>query len=411
MKFIVLITAIVGSGFLHDSCAQPLDSILMLVVENNAELKSLQLDFEAEALKADQVSQLPDPQLGVGIPLLRPETRLGPQVIMVSASQMFPWFGTLKSKEDVAISMSKVKFERIEAERLILFNQVKNAYYKLQFLEEKEMIITDILTQLNAIKRVSVANVESGKTSSANVLRVQLKIDELKNTLNKIAQEKQKEYSIINGLTLQPWSNVIRTEGDLELPIISQDLEAYQNKIQTDFPMVRMIDMQKEVSQNKLEVNRRMGAPTVGVGLDYALVNERIDMNPANNGRDVLVPKLMVSVPLYRKAYKAKEKEELLIQESLEFSKEQLVAELLSMLHQFKAVYDNAVLDHELAQQQIETSSLVYNMFIKDYSSSGRGFDELLEIQIQLLNYKLQEKQSVLTAKMAVSSIERLTNY
>merc|ERR1712159_473651 len=111
----------------------------------------------------------------------------------------------------------------------------------------------------------------------------------------------------------------------------------------------------------------------------------------------------MVSVPIYRKAYKSKEKEELLIQESLDFSKEQLVAELLSILIQYKTEYDNAVLDKNLAQRQIETSTLVYNMLIKDYSSTGKGFDELLEVQLQMLNYKLQEKQSLLNAKIALS--------
>ncbi|XOV67559.1 MAG: TolC family protein [Fluviicola sp.] len=411
MKVIKVLMTIIGIGLINHTNAQPLDSILMRVVENNGELKSLQLEFEAELLRVDQVSQLPDPQLGVGVPILRPETRLGPQTIMVSASQMFPWFGTLKSKEDVVISMSKAKFEQVEAKRLVLFNQVKNAYYKLQFLNEKEEILTDILSQLNILKNVSLANVESGKASSTNVLRIQLKIDDLNNTLDKTEQEKEKEYAVINGITRQRWSNVIRTEGEMELPLMTFDLEVYQKRIQSDFPMIRMLDMQKEASLNRLEVNRKMGAPKFGIGLDYALVNERVDMNPANNGRDILVPKVMVSVPIYRKAYKSKEKEELLIQESLDFSKEQLVAELLSILIQYKTEYDIAVLDKNLAQRQIETSTLVYNMLIKDYSSTGKGFDELLEVQLQMLNYKLQEKQSLLNAKIALSNIERITDY
>lgn len=411
MSKLTILLVLIGSCLSNHMIAQPLDSILMLVVENNAALKSLHLEFEAEAMKADQVSQLPDPQLGIGVPVLRPETRLGPQVMMVSASQMFPWFGTLNSKKDVVISMSKVKFERIEAERLMIFNKVKMAYFKLQFLKEKERILADILIQLNAMKNISLAKVEAGMTSTANVLRVQLRIDELSITLQKIKHEEQKENAIINEMTLQPTSNRIRTEGLLELPIISFDLEQYRNKILSDFPMMRMLDLQKEVSQERLDVNNKMGAPKLGVGLDYSLVNPRTDMDPMYNGRDILIPKIMLTVPLYRKEYRAKEKEELLIQQSLDFSKEQLEAELLSMLVQFHADYENAVLDHQLAGQQMETAGSAYSILLSEYSSSGKGFDDLLQVQMQLMNYQLQVKQSLLSAKLAVSNIERLTDY
>ncbi len=411
MRRITFVLILIGSSCVGSLHAQPLDSILMLVVENNAELKSLKLEFEAELMKADQVSQLADPQIGVGVPVLRPETRLGPQIMMVSASQMFPWFGTLKAKGDVVVSMSKVKYERIEAERLVLFNKVKIAYYKIQYLSEKELILQDVLVQLHAMKNISLAKVEAGQASSANVLRVQLKIDELNSMIEKIEQEKQKEYAIINELTIQPWTTVIVPDGEFNLPVISFDLGTYQNKIQAEFPMIRMLDLQKEVSQERLTVNQKMGAPKIGIGLDYALVNERSDMDPLYNGRDILVPKLMLTIPIYRKAYKAKEQEELFVQQALDYSKEQLITELLSLLLQFKADYDNAVIDNELSIQQIETSNLAYNILLADYSSGGRGFDDLLQVQMELLNYQLKEKQSLLSAKIAVSNIERITDY
>ena len=113
----------------HQRCSirqvQHLDSILQLVVDNNPELKALHLEYDAELMRKDQVSQLPNPTLGVGVPIFRPETRLGPQVLMISASQMFPWFGTNKAKEDVVISMSKSRFEKIELSRLQLFKKVQ----------------------------------------------------------------------------------------------------------------------------------------------------------------------------------------------------------------------------------------------------------------------------------------------
>ncbi len=408
ITFILLILVTCSSLF---STAQSLDSILMLAVENNPELKSLKLEFEAVALKADQVSQLPDPQLGVGIPVLRPETRLGPQIVMVSANQMFPWFGTLKAKENVVLKMSKVKYEKIELERLMLFNKVKIAYFKLQFLNEKETILKEILVQLETMKNISLSKVEAGQISSSNVLRIQLKIDELSVQIKKIEQEKIKEFVVINAVTSQPWETEINPDKNNVFPIVEFDINTYQSKIREGFPMIRMLNLQQEASMERMEVNRKMNAPKLGVGVDYSLVNERVDMDPLYNGRDILIPKVMLSVPIYRKAYKAKEKEEILIQESIDFKKEQLELELLSLLLQYKADYDNAVIDHDLFISQTEIGASAYEMLLTDYMSSGKGFDDLLQVQIQLLQYKIDEKQSLLRAKIAVSNIERFTEY
>ena len=113
LKIIPIVFSIAFMGL--RTHAQSLDSLLQLAVSQNSQLKSLELEYKAALAKADQMSQLPNPQIGVGIPILQPETRLGAQQVMVSASQIFPWFGTLKAKEEVAISMSTIRYEKMAA--------------------------------------------------------------------------------------------------------------------------------------------------------------------------------------------------------------------------------------------------------------------------------------------------------
>src|SRR5690554_1442049 len=132
-KYIIIATLLLTSTF--NVKAQTLDSLLKKAYDNNPTLKAIQLEYEAALQKGPQVSQLPDPTVGVGVPILRPETRLGGQVLSVSASQMFPWFGTLKAKEDVALTMAKSKYEQIAAERLDIDYQIKTAYFNLYLLQ------------------------------------------------------------------------------------------------------------------------------------------------------------------------------------------------------------------------------------------------------------------------------------
>lgn len=394
----------------NSAFGQPLDSILQMVVANNPELKALQVEYEAELMKVAQVRSIPSTQFGVGIPILRPETRLGPQMMMVSASQMFPWFGTQKAKEDVVISMSKAKYERITAIRLELFNKVEIAYYELLDLKRKETIINEVLNQFLAIEQTALAKLEGGNGSMANVLWTQLKMDELEQELERIKALKEKQSITINSLTLAPWTTEIFVQ-KIEPTLFVFNLEEFQKKIKKHYPLVTMIDEQIVASKNRQLVNKKMGAPMIGTGLDYSLIGTRTDMDPQYNGRDILIPKLMISIPLYRKAFKAKNLEEELVQASLEFNREGIEQRFIGQLLQYHEDYKLALLDLDLLGKQVESTKKIIELLTIEYSIDGIRFDELLQVHNDLLIYEIKLSKAQKMANVAVSNMERLINY
>ena len=391
--------------------AQSLDSLLQLVVENNTQLKSIELEYESVMEKKNQVNQLPNPQLGVGVPALRPETRLGPQMMMVSASQIFPWFGTLKSKEEVVISMSKAKYEQIAIVKLDLFYQVKSAYYQLYFLDQKQSVLRSNIKLYESLEAISLANVESGQATLSDVLRVQTKLQSLRQQLLMIDNQKFVFESKINELTKQPTSIKIELVDSLVLPVLEYDLASFKNKIENNHPLITQVNYQIEQSNNSIAVNTNMNKPTLGLGLDYSFVGQRTDANPMNNGRDILVPKVMLSIPIYRKSYQAKIEEEKLIQQSLEVKKETITDKMISLLINYKADYDNGLLEISLYQNQTSTMQMAYDVLLSEYSSSGKGFEELLMVQNQLLEFDLGIYQAELKANIAQANIERITKF
>ena len=84
--------------FIVHCSAQSLEDLLEIARENNLELKGLENEYLAALERAPQVSELPDPEAGIGAFPFPVETRLGPQIARLSVTQMFPWFGTLDSK-------------------------------------------------------------------------------------------------------------------------------------------------------------------------------------------------------------------------------------------------------------------------------------------------------------------------
>ncbi len=409
LKFILILSFIL---MMQNIRAQSLDSLLQLAVSENTTLKSLELEYKAELIKTDQVSQLPNPQFGIGIPILQPETRLGPQTIMVSASQVFPWFGALKAKKEVVISMSKMRYEKIASLKLNLFYAIKANYYQLEFTEEKQALIEKDILLLKTIEQLSLSKVESGKGSIADILRIQLKIDELTNEIAILENSKRTASARINEIIKQPLRVQITVKDSLLLlPLFNYDLAAFQAKISAHHPLMEILNAKTETSENRDLVNNATNNPSIGLGIDYSLVGQRTDANPINNGRDILIPKVMLSIPIYRKSFKATNDREAINREALEWDKISLIDQMTRQLIEYKTEYDNAILMFKLSQRQVIIAQQTYEILLTNYSTNSAGFDDLLSIQSQMLKYKQQNINARLFANIAVAKIERLTNF
>ena len=81
------------------SAQQELESYLLVAAAHNPGLKAKFNDYMASLELAPQVKALPDPTVSFGYFISPVETRVGPQQFKISASQMFPWFGSRRAKE------------------------------------------------------------------------------------------------------------------------------------------------------------------------------------------------------------------------------------------------------------------------------------------------------------------------
>lgn len=392
--------------------AQTLDSLLKKAYDNNPALKALQLEYEAALQKGLQVSQLPDPTIGVGVPILPVETRLGSQNLIISASQMFPWFGTLKAKEDVVLTMAKSKYERVAAERLNIDFQIKTAYFNLYLLQEQQKIIQKNIRIFETIEKVAFAKVESGKSIASDVLTVRIKVEELNQQIQILEERKQGFSASINEAVNNPITDTIQVDTTkFALAELAYDLEQLKQKIESNHPLIKQLDWNIEASNKALSLNALDGKPTFGVGLDYGLVNGRTDAFPVNNGRDILVPKVMVSIPIYRKKYTAKKQEEELKQQAFELQKESLTNRMMSSIQGYKSEYESAKLMYELANKQIEISNSAYDILLADYSSKGKRFDELMKLQSDINRYEIAIVNAIVQSHLAKFKIDRLTDF
>ena len=165
------------------SAQQELESYLLVAAENNPGLKAKFNDYMASLELAPQVKALPDPTVAFGYFISPVETRVGPQQFKISASQMFPWFGTRGAKENVAIQSAKAKYETFLEAKSKLFNEVRSTYYNVYLNRRAIEITRENLILLNTFQKLANIKVEAGKVSAVDEYRIEMETGDLENQL------------------------------------------------------------------------------------------------------------------------------------------------------------------------------------------------------------------------------------
>ncbi|MAT54115.1 MAG: hypothetical protein CMN32_06505 [Saprospirales bacterium] len=403
-KILMSVLLLFFSGFL---AAQPLEQLLAQADSNNLELKALYQDYLAALEKAPQVSQLPEPEAGLGVFALPVETRLGPQWVRLSATQQFPWKGTLDARRDLMLVMAKAQFEKIAATRLNLHYKVKAAYYQLYELAKKQLIIRRSIDVFRRMESIALANVEAGRSKLADVLRIQIRIKDLEEELELLETQKQKPLAVINGLLNRNAGAPVVPVDTLTTIDPAYSLDSIQALIAAGHPVLRMFSLQQEASREAIKLNELEGKPSFAAGLDYIFVGERSDANPDGNGRDILSPRIGVRIPLYREKYDAKEQEERIKIHALELRKEDLQLQFRTALEQAFANWDDARIRFQLFEDQKQTTLSVLDLLMAAYSAEGASFIDLLQTEDQYIKYDLMQLSAVVKMYQAQAEIER----
>ncbi len=174
--------------------AQSLEELTAFGLENNPGLKASYSKFEAGMKRSARVKGMPDPTFSAGYFISPVETRVGPQRAKLSLSQMFPWFGTLKAKEEAAALQAEADYQLYLDAENELFYRIKTVYYNLVELNEKEGLLEEQKQVLEFFKESTTSKFSNGKAKMADVLRVEILLEDIE---TEIQLNKEKERPLL----------------------------------------------------------------------------------------------------------------------------------------------------------------------------------------------------------------------
>lgn len=400
IKYIVLFSFLLVLGA-NAFGQEKLDNYLKTAAENNPKLKATFSDYMAAMEKVPQVGTLPDPQVVFGYFIQPAETRVGPQRASFNLAQSFPWFGLLGARADVATDFAKAKYEDFENTKSNLFFEVKTAYYNYYFIDKAIEITLENIKILEVFKRLSLVKIEAGTATVVDELRVELELNDLENQLGLFLDTKDVfRIKFNNLLDIDEKSEIVLPDllwqDDMPLDQLNMLDEIYASNHQ-----LKGIDHKINAFLNQEVVAKKEGLPKFSLGLGYTIVGNNPLSTASDNGKDVFVfPSVGLSIPLYRKKYKALISEARYMQDA-EISRKDDKKNALS------TIYENTLKEYRdgnrriaLNLKQSRIAKKVLDLLMVAYSTNSKDFEEVLRIERDLLKYQL-EYEKALTDKNA----------
>ncbi|GGF43804.1 TolC family protein [Echinicola rosea] len=406
MKIIINIVILVFLGT-SLSQAQTLDDYFKIAAENNPGLQAKYREFEAAIQKVEQVNTLPDPNFSFGYFISPVETRVGPQKARFSLTQMFPWFGTLRAQGNAAALMAEAKYQAFLDARNRLYYQVAAAYYPLYELNQWKEIERENIEILESYKTIANKKFENGAGTMVDVLRVDIMLKDATTNLSILNDKEAPLLTRFNKLLNREENALVIVEDSLVAQALPDNFR--KDSLLTNNPVLEELDLKIASSEASEEVAYKQGLPKFGVGLDYAIVGNRPEVELPDNGQDILMPMVSVSIPIFRSKYKAAVKEAQLMQESYSLQKKDFANTLTSNYEMawFEIQQQQELI--ELYDQQIQESNQALNLLFTAYSNSGNEFEEVLRMQQQLLKYEKMKATAATQYQIALAKLNYLT--
>jgi len=277
---------------------------------------------------------------------------------------------------------------------------------------------TGITTSTQAIISTGSSDNMGGSLSSSmgngskgdmvNLLRIRIEIQSLE---NRIALLKDQLISDKVGFNLflnrYPLSEVFTGDSLIEPPVIS-DILSLTDSI-ANHPMVKMYKAEALANAAKLTMATRMGYPMLGLGLNYMLIRPRSDNTSMMNGKDMIMPMVSVTLPIYRKKYKAMQQEAEYMREAATESAVEMMNNLQFNFHQTMQDYNDATRRVKLYKDQALLADKSVQLLITSFSASGSDFEEILRMQQQLLDFEFKLIEAVVDKNTSTARLIYLT--
>lgn len=405
MKTILLLSCLLlGSTFAK---AQQLHSYIQQAENNNPKIKAFILRYTMATEKVHEANALPDTQIRAGYFVSEPETRTGAQRARFSVQQMLPWFGTIRARENYASARAKTEFVAMVIAKRKLALAVSQSYSQLYALKAKQKVLEGNIGVLKTYEQWALTSVAVGKASVVEVLRLQIRQNELQQQKEMLQEAYIAAQSAFNSLLNRKQTLAIQVALEFEMP--KDDPIMVPDSLSLNPELVQYDARYESVAQHEL-LNRKEGLPKIGFGLDYIPVAELSEVSFNDNGKDILMPRVSVHIPIFNHQYTSRTKQNALRQQEIQQQKNERLNALETALSKAISRRNQARIKYNTQERNLKQAKKAEEILLKNYETGTIDFNDVLDIHELQLKLELNQIDAIQMYYVQSAAINYLRN-
>ena len=375
------------------------DSLAVYIAEairNNPALKSEYQAYQAQMANAQGAGVLNDPQLSVGLFPQAMHHVNGKQLATITIMQMFPWFGTLKAGREQMEYKAQEAYQKFREKSLSIAFNVEKQWYSILATQEKVKAVKQKRALLNDIKKVAIYLYKNYTAGRDTKMSDQLRLDAEEERL------KEQTESLETQLTLQKQQFNItlhrQPNAALSLPdsITLRQMPTFNwTEIERNNPKLAQYSAIQKAFKSQEEQTRAKGMPMIGVGLQYML-NGKVDMPmmPNMNGKDMVMPMVSVTIPIYRKKITSAIHSAQLMERSAAYNYQSQLDALQSTYLSIEQRADDIKRKLKLYESEVSLLNRTLELMQKEYATGATSLTDILQTTRESIDYDLLKAEA-----------------
>jgi outer membrane protein, heavy metal efflux system len=392
-----------------------LDDYLHYSFQHSPALQAAFNEWKAAVERIPQARSLPDPQLSFGYTVSQIDNRRDPRGENYRLSQMFPWFGKLRLRGEIALEEALAAEQQFEAERWNLFNRVSQAYYEYYYLDRSIDIVQSNLDLARHLEEVARTRFRA-EGPQQDVVRAQVELGRLDDRLRNLEDLRGPVRGALNvalgrsaeaRLPPPPRTDELIIE---PMPGLARDAEWIAVAGEAS-PELQALRHRLAGRQEGISLARRNRFPDVMLGVEYARNADARMARMDGGGTDMLMGMVVINLPIWNGKYSAAINEADALFESsrqqLDHRRLQIESDLKQALYVFRDserkidLYGNTLIP--LTRQSLRVAEASYRA-----GDPQTAFLDLVDSQRVLLEFELALERARTDRFQRLSEIERL---
>jgi outer membrane protein TolC len=386
---------------------QQLESLIEQGLQNNPEIQAGEIRYSIAVEKVKEVNTLPNTEFSAGYFASETETRTGAQKARFGIRQMLPWFGTITARENYAGSMAEADYVALVIAKRKLVLGISQAYYGLYAINARSRVLKENIELLRTYEQLALKSVEGGKTSAVDVLQLQIRQNELLELQRILQQQYIAEESGLNNMLNRDEDIPVSVMESFVLP--EEDDFIIGDSVAVHPELLKYDRLYESVLKDDLLVKKE-GSPMLGIGVDYVPVAERTDVSFMDNGKDMVMPMVSVSVPIFNNKYSSLGRQNALRKKELNAMRRDRFNTLKTQLAEALSQRNSARIRYTAQSENLKKAQNAEEILIKNYETGTIDFNDVLDIQELQLKFQMNIIEAINTYYNQMAIINYLSN-